>query len=79
MQSGSLAHNVCCVQLIFNKMKVKELIELLKTQDLEKEVMIQQGEEYDYMKAYTVKEIEIVDMDDDADDDIINVVAIEYC
>ena len=59
-------------------MKVKELIELLKARDPEKEVMIQQGEEYDYMKAYTVKEIEIVDMDDDADDDIINVVAIEY-
>ena len=67
---------LCAVN--FKTMKVKELIELLKARDPEKEVMIQQGEEYDYMKAYTVKEIEIVDMDDDADDDIINVVAIEY-
>lgn len=32
-------------------MKVKELIELLRQQDPEKEVMIQQGEEYDYVAA----------------------------
>ena len=42
-------------------MKVKELIEQLKNQDPEKEVMIQQGEEYDYMNALTVKDIEVMD------------------
>ena len=48
-------------------MKVKELIEKLKEQDPEKEVMIQQGEEYDYTLAYSVKEMELVDMTDDSD------------
>ncbi len=42
-------------------MKVKDLIEELKKQDPEKEVMIQQGEEFDYMVAYTVKEKELLD------------------
>jgi hypothetical protein len=58
-------------------MKVKELIELLKKHDPEKEVMIQQGEEYDYMVACSVKEIELIDMED-FDDDIITAVVIEY-
>lgn len=58
-------------------MKTKELIELLKAQDPEKEVMIQQGEDYDYMLAYTVKEIELVDSDSDLDDTNLFVV-IEY-
>jgi hypothetical protein len=57
-------------------MKVKELIDLLSKQDPEKEVMIQQGEEYDYMVAYSVKEKDLVD--DMGDDNIITAVIIEY-
>lgn len=49
-----------CWRLCFI-MKVKELIDLLSKQDPEKEVMIQQGEEYDYMVAYTVKEATLCD------------------
>lgn len=59
-------------------MKVRDLIEELKKQDPEKEVMIQQGEEYDYMKAYTVKLAELWDMNSVQDDDTMNVVVIEY-
>ena len=59
-------------------MKVKELIEQLKMKDLEKEVMIQQGEEFDYMKAYTVKEIEVWDANAPEEDDTKEVVVIEY-
>ena len=59
-------------------MKVKELIEILSKQDPEKEVMIQQGEEYDYMVAYSVKEKDLVDMDDVVDDGIVTAVVIEY-
>jgi len=58
-------------------MKVKELINLLKIFDPEKEVMIQQGEEYDYMVAHSVKEKELVDMVD-FDDNNITAVVIEY-
>ena len=56
-------------------MKVKELIDLLSKQDPEKEVMIQQGEEYEYMIAYSVKEMDLVDWDHD---NVITVVVIEY-
>lgn len=59
-------------------MKVKELIEKLKEQDPEKEVMIQQGEEYDYTLAYSVKEMELVDMTDDSDEPEKMYVVIEY-
>jgi len=45
-------------------MKVKELIKELQKQDPEKEVMIQQGEEFDYMSIQTVKEM-YVDMDEE--------------
>lgn len=58
-------------------MKVKDLIKRLEQQDPEKEVMIQQGEDYDYMLAYTVKEIELVDSDSISDDTNLFVV-IEY-
>ena len=60
------------------KMEVKELIAELQKQDPEKEVMIQQGEEFDYMKAYTVKEAELWDADAPEEDDIMEVVVIEY-
>ena len=56
-------------------MKVKELIDLLSKQDPEKEVMIQQGDEYEYMIAYSVKEMDLVDWDHD---NVITVVVIEY-
>lgn len=59
-------------------MKVKHLIKELQKQDPEKEVMIQQGEEFDYMKAYTVKEIELWDANASEEEDTMNVVAIEY-
>jgi len=42
-------------------MKVKDLIEQLKKQDPEKDVMIQQGEEFDYMLVHSVKVIELAD------------------
>ena len=58
-------------------MKVKELIELLKKQDPEKPVMIQQGEEFDYMDVYSVKEQDVVHEDSDDDSPIVAVV-IEY-
>ncbi len=56
-------------------MKVKELIELLEKQDPEKEVLIQQGEDHDYMLAYSVKE-RLIDMDEA--EEIIEAVVIEY-
>ena len=56
-------------------MKVKELIDLLSKQDPEKEVMIQQGDEYEYMIAYSVKEMDLVEWDHD---NVITVVVIEY-
>ena len=59
-------------------MKVKELIAKLKEQDPEKEVMIQQGEEYDYTLAYSVREMELVDMTDDSDEPEKMYVVIEY-
>ena len=62
----------------FNQMKVKELIAELQKQDPEKEVMIQQGEEFDYMKAYTVKVIELWDSNSPEEDDTLDVVVIEY-
>ena len=57
-------------------MKVKDLIIELQKQDPEKEVMIQQGEDYDYMAIYTVKELEIIDMT--SDDEEITAVVIDY-
>ena len=62
----------------FNQMKVKDLIKELQKQDPEKEVMIQQGEEFDYMKAYTVKEVELWDANAPEEDDTMDVVVIEY-
>lgn len=59
-------------------MKVKELIAELQKQDPEKEVMIQQGEEFDYMKAYTVKVQEVIDMGENEEDEYISAVVIEY-
>lgn len=66
-------------------MKVKDLIAELQKQDPEKEVMIQQGEEYDYMVAYTVKAKELLDTerfdgmdDDDEEHTTTNAVVIEY-
>jgi hypothetical protein len=59
-------------------MKVKELIELLQKQDHEKEVMIQQGEEYDYMTVHSVKEKDLIDMDFMTDDGEITAVVIQY-
>ena len=62
-------------------MKVKELITELQKHDPEKEVMIQQGEEYDYMTVCTVKEKDLYDSDSfyDCDNDKeITAVVIEY-
>lgn len=60
-------------------MKVKELIELLINKDPEKEVFIQQGEEFDYMAVYSVKEKELIEDFTDNDYETIKVVVIEYC
>ena len=59
-------------------MKTKDLIKELQKQDPEKEVMIQQGEEFDYMKVYTVKEVTLCDVNSPEEDDTIDVVVIEY-
>lgn len=59
-------------------MKVKDLIKELEKQDPEKEVMIQQGEEFDYMKSYTVREMELWDATSNKEDDTMDVVVIEY-
>ncbi len=60
-------------------MRVKDLIKELKRQDPDKEVMIQQGEEYDYMTVYSVKTKDVVDMhSNDFEDDVIEAVVIEY-
>ena len=59
-------------------MIVKDLIKKLQRQNPEKEVMIQQGEEYDYMKAYSVGVVELLDANSVNEDDIIDVVVIKY-
>jgi hypothetical protein len=56
-------------------MKVSELIGLLQQQDPDKEVMIQQGEEYDYMAVYSVRVVEVTNLDDE---DNTEAVCIEY-
>lgn len=50
-------------------MKVRELIEMLKKQDQEIEVMIQQGEEYDYAPASSVEEMKLFDMSENSETD----------
>lgn len=45
-------------------MKVKHLIKKLQKQDPEKEVMIQQGEEFAYALAQRVKKLEVVEFED---------------
>ena len=64
-------------------MKVKELIELLKKQDQDKDVYIQQGEEPDYMQAQNIRETQLINWEYEfdasgANDDLIDVVVIEY-
>ena len=59
-------------------MKVKEIINELKKFPPEMDVMIQQGEEYDYMIAYTVKKRELWDADAVNEEDTITAVVIEY-
>jgi hypothetical protein len=56
-------------------MKVKDLIEQLKKQDPEKDVMIQQGEEFDYMLAHSVKVMELADEEEEEN---IEAVVIKY-
>ena len=58
-------------------MKVKELIKELRKQDQEKEVLIQQGEDFDYMNTYTVKEMELC-LEEATGDELIEFVVIEY-
>ena len=58
-------------------MKVKELIEQLKKQDPEKEVMIQQGEEFDYMSAHSVKVMELANCLSEEEENI-EAVVIQY-
>jgi hypothetical protein len=59
-------------------MKVKELIALLSKQDPEMPVMIQQGEDYDYTIAHSVKEKDLVDADNVVEDGVVTAVVIEY-
>lgn len=56
-------------------MTVKQLITELQKHNPEKEVYIQQGEEYEYMTVYTVREKAIFDVHEDNE---INIVVIEY-
>jgi hypothetical protein len=57
------------------KMKVKELIEKLSEQDPDKDVLIQQGQEFGYMTVYTVKPKQLIDPDTLEE---IDAVVIEY-
>lgn len=64
-------------------MKAKELIEALNKLNPEKEVMIQQGGDHDYMTVHTVKEMQVWDEDgegDDEDDDTgnRNIIGIQF-
>jgi hypothetical protein len=68
-----------------NKMKAKELIDILKSLSPDKEVMIQQGGEHDYMAVNGIKEIQVFDEDgegggDDEDDETgtLNIIAIQF-
>lgn len=54
------------------------MIRQLKKQDPEKRLMIQQGEDFDYMESYTVKEKKLVDMETIFSDDEVTAVVIEY-
>jgi hypothetical protein len=56
-------------------MKVSELIGLLQQQAPDKEVMIQQGEEYDYMAVHSVRAVEVTHLDDEENTEA---VCIEY-
>jgi hypothetical protein len=60
-------------------MKVIELIEILMRQDGDKEVLIQQGGEHEYMTVDSVKERIVFDTEDPNDDDDPNVIVIEFC
>ena len=59
-------------------MKVIELIEQLKKQDPKKEVMIQQGEDYGYMKPFTVREMQLWNIEAPEEDQIKDIVVINY-
>lgn len=64
-------------------MKNKELIELLLKCDPEKDVMIQQGGDADYLLVYGAEEMEVMDEDGEGDDPedetgILNIVAIKF-
>jgi hypothetical protein len=60
-------------------MKVKELIELLQKHDPEKEVMIQQGMEYDYAVIYSTGNVSVViDRPGKKDEEVIDAVGINY-
>ncbi len=59
-------------------MIVKELIEKLQKKDPNMIVMIEQGEEANYMIAFSVKEKEIEVIDDELENEVINAVVIEY-
>lgn len=50
-------------------MKAKELIKALKKLDPEREVMVQQGGEHDYMTVHGVKEMQVWDEDGEGDDE----------
>lgn len=59
-------------------MKVKDLAELLKKQDQEKEVLIQQGEEFDYMAVHSVRERTVFAFESENDEELITYVVINY-
>jgi len=59
-------------------MKVKELIAELQKQDPEKEVFIEQGDEYAYMKAHSVVGKWIWDESSTKEDDTVDAVVIQF-
>jgi hypothetical protein len=59
-------------------MTVQELINELKKHDPAKQVMIQQGEDFDYMAVYSVKEKELFSEEEINNDGILKAVVIEY-
>ena len=59
-------------------MKTRELIEALQKLDPEKEVMIQQGGEHDFMTVHTVKEVSVWDEDAEEGEDEQDIIGIYF-
>ena len=59
-------------------MKAKDLIKELKKLNPDKEVMIQQGGEQDYMTVMGIKEIQVFDEDAQDKTGILNIIGVQF-